>query len=74
MNKTKSNSQNEEKQKKITSLTCIYILTDIDAAGGLTNSTPCYMKNSIKNIWMTIVHSHSTKKERFHVLTTHNFS
>jgi hypothetical protein len=57
--------KNEEKWKKATSLTCIYILTDINAAGGLTDSTPCYMKYSIKYIWVSIMHSHSAKKKVF---------
>lgn len=60
----------KRQNNKATSPTCINILTDIDDTGGLTYSTPRYMKNSIKNIWMAIMHSYSAKE--FQMLTVCN--
>lgn len=42
-------------------LTCINIFTDINNTWRLTNATTRYMKNSIKDIWMSIVHTDSAK-------------
>ena len=64
MRRNKKLSEWGKAEKRARSLTCIYILTDINASWGLTDSTPCYMKNSIKNIWMAIMHSHSAKTQK----------
>lgn len=41
--------------------TCKDIFTNIDNTRGLANTTPGYVENSVKNIWMAIMHTNPEK-------------
>jgi hypothetical protein len=50
-----------QKKKQNTAPTSIDVFTDVYDPRSFTNPTPCYVKNSIKNIRVSIMHSDPAK-------------